>query len=54
MKPRKPDPLPKIRIQIGGEDLKKLTGGARRPASAPVPAEKSVPETKPRTRPTER
>lgn len=49
MKPRKPDPLPKIRIQIGEDDLKKLAAGSRRNSLAP--ADKNLQDLKPRPRP---
>jgi len=35
MKPRKHDPLPKIRIQFGLADLKNISGGSARPVGKP-------------------
>lgn len=40
MSPKKPDPLPKIRIQLDELDLRLITGGTGKPAAKPASPKK--------------
>jgi hypothetical protein len=44
MSPKKPDPLPKIRIQLDELDLRLITGGTGKPAPKTPASKKSEPK----------